>query len=64
MSIEEAGLREMEMMNKWQERNAKLMAEANSAWYKDDDRRLKLGEEEEEDNDDDAAVEKARAWDD
>ncbi|XP_048231441.1 PP2A regulatory subunit TAP46 [Ricinus communis] len=63
MSIEEAGLREMEMMNNWQERNAKLMAEANSAWYKDD-QRLKSGEEEDEDNDDDAAVQKARAWDD
>ncbi|KAI9112851.1 hypothetical protein K1719_016168 [Acacia pycnantha] len=31
MSIE-AGLREMEMMNKWQERNARLMEEANSSW--------------------------------
>lgn len=63
MSIEEAGLREMEIMNKWQERNAKLMAEANSAWYKDD-QKLKPSEEEDEDDDDDAAVEKARAWDD
>lgn len=61
MSIEEAGLREMEMMNKWQERNAKLMEEANSAWYKDN---LKLKSSEEDDEDDDAAVEKARAWDD
>ncbi|OAY45827.1 PP2A regulatory subunit TAP46 [Manihot esculenta] len=62
MSIEEAGLREMEIMNKWQERNAKLMAEANSAWYKDGPK-VKSGEEE-DDEDDDAAVQKARAWDD
>ncbi|EOY23575.1 2A phosphatase associated protein of 46 kD [Theobroma cacao] len=60
MSIEEAGLREMEMMNKWQERNAKMFEEANSAWYKDSP---KLGPSE-EDEDDDAAQEKARAWDD
>nr|XP_010924912.1 PP2A regulatory subunit TAP46 [Elaeis guineensis] len=57
MSIEEAGLREMEMMKKWQERNAKLMEEANSSWYRDGTR---SGTEEDED----AAVEKARAWDD
>ncbi|CAK9151601.1 unnamed protein product [Ilex paraguariensis] len=61
MSIEEAGLKEMEIMNKWQERNVKLMEEANSSWYKDS-RKLRPGEE--EDEDDDAAVEKARAWDD
>ncbi|CAN1237866.1 PP2A regulatory subunit TAP46 [Linum grandiflorum] len=35
MSIEEAGMKEMEMMNKFQERNVKFMEEANSAWYKD-----------------------------
>lgn len=35
MSIEEAGLREMKMMEKWQERAAKMMKEANSAWHKD-----------------------------
>ncbi|XP_065870852.1 PP2A regulatory subunit TAP46 [Euphorbia lathyris] len=63
MSIEEAGLKEMEIMNNWQESTAKMMAEANSAWYKDDDNKLKPGEEEDEDEDD-AAVEKARAWDD
>ncbi|XP_072961866.1 PP2A regulatory subunit TAP46 [Typha angustifolia] len=56
MSIEEAGLREMEMMNKWQERNAKLVEEANSSWHKDGSR---SAEEDEE-----AAEEKARAWDD
>lgn len=60
MSIEEAGLREMEMMNKWQERNRKMMEEANSAWYRDPQ---KLGPRE-EDEDDDAAVERARAFDD
>ncbi|XVE58356.1 hypothetical protein DITRI_Ditri04bG0163400 [Diplodiscus trichospermus] len=60
MSIEEAGLREMEMMNKWQERNAKMFEEANSAWYRDP---LKLGPSE-DDEDDDAAQDKARAWDD
>ncbi|TYG91686.1 hypothetical protein ES288_A12G282100v1 [Gossypium darwinii] len=60
ISIEEAGLKEMEMMNKWQERNAKMFEEANSAWYKD---RPKLGQSE-HDEDDDAAQEKARAWDD
>ncbi|KAE8077700.1 hypothetical protein FH972_016237 [Carpinus fangiana] len=61
MSIEEAGLTEMEIMNNWQERNAKLMEEANSAWYKDD-RKPRPGSE--DDEDDDAAQEKARAWDD
>lgn len=63
MSIEEAGLREMEMMNEFQERNAKLMQEANSAWYKDN-AKSRPGQEEDEDDDDDAAQEKARAWDD
>ncbi|KAI5568450.1 hypothetical protein BDE02_12G015500 [Populus trichocarpa] len=62
MSIEEAGLKEMEIMNKWQERNAELMEEANSAWYKDNPK-SKLSEED-DDEDDDAAVQKARAWDD
>ncbi|KAK6926024.1 TAP46-like protein [Dillenia turbinata] len=58
MSIEEAGLKEMEMMNKWQERTAKFMQEANSSWYKDNQN---WGDD---DEDDDAAQEKARAWDD
>ncbi|XP_027335352.1 PP2A regulatory subunit TAP46 isoform X1 [Abrus precatorius] len=60
MSIEEAGLKEMEIMNKWQERNVRLMEEANSSWYKDS--KSKPGED--DDEDDDAAQEKARAWDD
>ncbi|GLT63663.1 hypothetical protein SLA2020_362090 [Shorea laevis] len=60
MSIEEAGLREMQMMNRWQERTAKMMEEANSAWYKDN---RNLGPNE-DDEDGDAAQDKARAWDD
>ncbi|KAJ0045090.1 hypothetical protein Pint_05059 [Pistacia integerrima] len=63
MSIEEAGLKEMEIMNKWQERNIKLMEEANSAWHKDN-KKMGPNEEDDEDEDDDAAVEKARRWDD
>ncbi|XP_049402819.1 PP2A regulatory subunit TAP46-like [Solanum stenotomum] len=61
MSIEEAGLTEMNMMNEWQERNVKLMEEANSSWHRDAPK-LRPGEEDEED--DDAAQDKARAWDD
>lgn len=61
MSIEEAGLKEMEMMNRWQERNVKLMEEANSSWHKDDTR---PNNNDDDDDSDDAAQEKARAWDD
>ncbi|KAL8133428.1 hypothetical protein AgCh_008769 [Apium graveolens] len=61
MSIEEAGLTEMNMMNDWQERTAKMMAEAKSSWY-NDGQKTRQGEE--EDEDDDAAQDKARAWDD
>lgn len=57
MSIEEAGLREMEMMNRWQERNAKFFEEANSSWHKDPRKPAA-------DDDDEAAEEKASAWDD
>jgi hypothetical protein len=63
MSIEEAGLKEMEIMNKWQETNVKLMEEANYAWYKDNNRIGPPNEEDEED-DDDAATDKARRFDD
>ncbi|XP_062203628.1 PP2A regulatory subunit TAP46 [Phragmites australis] len=56
MSIEEAGLREMKMMEKWQERTAKMIQDANSAWHKD-------GTSSAQDNED-AEEEKARAWDD
>lgn len=62
MSIEEAGLTEMNMMNKWQERTAKMIEEANSAWYKDNPKPGPSNED--EDEDDEAAQEKARAWDD
>ncbi|KAK3034719.1 hypothetical protein RJ639_032672 [Escallonia herrerae] len=62
MSIEEAGLKEMELMNKWQERNTRFMEEANSSWHKDS-RKLRPGQEEDEEDDDDAQG-KARAWDD
>ncbi|PHU29576.1 PP2A regulatory subunit TAP46 [Capsicum chinense] len=51
------------MMNKWQERNVKLMEEANSSRYKDGPK-SRPGEDEEEEEDDDAAQDKARAWDD
>ncbi|KAF8380024.1 hypothetical protein HHK36_027493 [Tetracentron sinense] len=59
MSIEEAGLCEMEVMKNWQERNAKLFEEANSSWHKDSQKLVPTGEE----DDDEAAQEKARAWD-
>ncbi|KAL5225350.1 hypothetical protein ABZP36_011989 [Zizania latifolia] len=56
MSIEEAGLREMKMMERWQERTAKMIQESNSAWHKDGSRSAQ--------EDEDAEEEKARAWDD
>ncbi|KAK1285960.1 PP2A regulatory subunit TAP46 [Acorus calamus] len=58
MSIEEAGLREMEIMNKWQERTKEFMEEANSSWHKEGQRSASA------DSDEEAAEEKARAWDD
>nr|ANS83628.1 protein phosphatase 2A [Codonopsis pilosula] len=70
MSIEEAGLKEMEMMNKWQERNVKLMEEATSSWHTEKWKPRVGGggddedEDEDEDNEDDFAQDKARAWDD
>lgn len=60
MSIEEAGLKEMEIMNNWQEMNQKLYEEASSSWHKD----IRKPGPPDEDEDDDAAQEKARAWDD
>ncbi|XP_078431462.1 2A phosphatase associated protein of 46 kD [Wolffia australiana] len=57
MSIEEAGLREMEMMNNWQEMNARLASEVNSSWHLEKNKA-------EDDEDSEAAEEKARAWDD
>ncbi|TVT99577.1 hypothetical protein EJB05_55005, partial [Eragrostis curvula] len=56
MSIEEAGLCEMKMMEQWQERTAKMIQEANSAWHKDGSSSAQ--------DDEDAEEEKARAWDD
>lgn len=56
MSIEEAGMKEMKMMNKWQEQNAKYLEEANSSWFRDGQKK--------ETDDDEAEEEKARAWDD
>lgn len=60
MSIEEAGLREMKMMERWQERTAEMMREANSAWHKGSSSSMP----QEEDGDEDAEEAKARAWDD
>jgi immunoglobulin-binding protein 1 len=56
MSIEEAGLTEMKIMEEWQERTAKMIQEASSSWHKDDTSRAE--------DDEDAEEEKARAWDD
>ncbi|KAM0837132.1 hypothetical protein ACQ4PT_061870 [Festuca glaucescens] len=56
MSIEEAGLTEMKIMEEWQESTAKIIQEATSSWHKDDTSRAE--------DDVDAEEEKARAWDD
>ncbi|KAJ7514942.1 hypothetical protein O6H91_23G066200 [Diphasiastrum complanatum] len=56
MSIEEAGLREMEIMQKWTERNSKLQEEAKSSWVDDQSKQ--------DGSDDEAAENKSRAWDD
>lgn len=58
MSIEQAGLAEMEIMRTWNETNQKIFDEARqSSW---------VGEEkkDDDDSDDEAATNKARAWDD
>ncbi|KAJ3671198.1 hypothetical protein LUZ60_008624 [Juncus effusus] len=57
MSIEEAGMKEMEMMNKFTEMNTKMMQDARSAWHRDG---TSLTPEEEEEMEED----KARAFDD
>ncbi|KAL1553119.1 PP2A regulatory subunit tap46 [Salvia divinorum] len=62
MSIEEAGLKEMEIMNKWQEDTKKFIEEANTSWHTDN--RLQKPGEDEDDEEDDVAQDKARAWDD
>lgn len=66
MSIEEAGLTEMEMMNTWQENTAKMIEEANTSWHTDKWKPRAGGGDydEDEDEDDDAAQDKARAFDD
>ncbi|XP_042033468.1 PP2A regulatory subunit TAP46-like [Salvia splendens] len=63
MSIEEAGLKEMEIMNKWQEDTKKIIEEANTSWHTDN-KLLQRPSEDDDDEDDDAAQDKARAWDD
>lgn len=56
MSIEQAGMQEMKIMNKWQEKVAEQLKEANSSWVTDGKRDAT--------SDDESAEEKARAWDD
>ncbi|XP_071706289.1 PP2A regulatory subunit TAP46 [Rutidosis leptorrhynchoides] len=66
MSIEEAGLKEMEMMNTWQETTSKMIEEANSSWHNDKwkPRAGGGGDDDDEDEDDEAAQDNARAFDD
>ncbi|KAJ0909945.1 putative TAP46-like protein [Helianthus annuus] len=66
MSIEEAGLKEMEMMNKWQENTAKMIEEANSSWHNDKWKPRAGGadDDDDDDEDDEAAQDRARAFDD
>ncbi|PWA95719.1 2A phosphatase associated protein of 46 kD [Artemisia annua] len=64
MSIEEAGLKEMEMMNTWQEQTAKMIEEANSSWHTEKWKPRAGGGDDDEDEDDEAAQDKARAFDD
>lgn len=63
MSIEEAGLAEMEIMNKWQEKNKELFEEATSSWHNDGPK-IPTSNNKDEEEEDEAAEEKARAWDD
>ncbi|CAM6083092.1 unnamed protein product [Calypogeia fissa] len=57
MSIEEAGLAEMNIMREWNEKNQKIFDEANTSWHND-------GKKKDDDSDDEAAEYKARDWDD
>lgn len=58
MSIEQAGLAEMELMRTWNEANQKIADDvAQPSWYAKEKR-------DDGDSDDDAATDKARAWDD
>ncbi|KAI8565069.1 hypothetical protein RHMOL_Rhmol03G0232100 [Rhododendron molle] len=54
--LQEAGLKEMQITKKVQERNAKLLNEANSSWYRAN-WKMRAGEY------DDDAQKRARAWD-
>jgi immunoglobulin-binding protein 1 len=57
MSIEQAGVAEMEIMRTWNETNQKIFDEARqSSWVGED--------KNDDDSDDEAATNKARAWDD
>lgn len=57
MSIEQAGLAEMEIMRTWNETNQKIFDEARQpSWA--------VEEKGDDDSDDEAATNKARAWDD
>ncbi|XP_010520971.1 PREDICTED: PP2A regulatory subunit TAP46 isoform X2 [Tarenaya hassleriana] len=62
MSIEEAGLTEMRIMNNWQESTKQAIEEANSSWY--NDKPLRRKEEDGEEEEDEEAVMRARAFDD
>ncbi|KAL4575736.1 hypothetical protein LXL04_011820 [Taraxacum kok-saghyz] len=64
MSIEEAGLKEMDMMNKWQESTAKMIQEANTSWHNDKWKPRAGGGEDDEDEDDVDDEDRARAFDD
>jgi len=58
MSIEQAGLAEMELMRTWNEANQTIADDAaRPSWYAKEKR-------DDGDSDDDAATDKARAWDD
>ncbi|KAG2280715.1 hypothetical protein Bca52824_051935 [Brassica carinata] len=60
MSIEDAGLTEMNIMNDWQEQTKKVIEEETTSWYNDKPLRRK----EEDDDEDEEPVMKARAFDD
>ncbi|CAN6842473.1 unnamed protein product [Brassica oleracea] len=62
MSIEDAGLTEMNIVNDWQEQTKKAIEEATTSWY--NDKPLRRKEEDENDDEDEEAVMKARAFDD
>ncbi|CAI9278094.1 unnamed protein product [Lactuca saligna] len=61
---EEVGMNEMDMMNKWQERIAKMIEEANSSWHNDKWKPRAGGGDDEDDDDDDGDEDRARAFDD